>query len=136
MDSTVVQIAGYVAVPVLAAGWAIIRYELGRYAKAHPNAPVVKDAQTVIAEAKAVAPVLGITAPKVAGFIAGALAAHGHVVPAQSIVATAEAVQAAATADLAAVAQAGPIAPVPPAPQAQEPTATAVPSTGPTTPAQ
>ena len=123
IDATVVQIASYVAVPVLAAGWAIIRYELGRYAKAHPNAPVVKDAQTVIAEAKAVAPVLGITAPKVAGFIAGALAAHGHVVPAQSIVATAEAVQAAATADLAATQAAAPApaAPAEPAPAATPP---------------
>ena len=103
MNAALLQILAPVGVAVLGAGWAIVRYELNRYAKAHPNAPVVKTAETVIAEAKAVAPLVGITAPKVAGFISGALAAQGHVVPAKAILATEEAIQAAANADLARV---------------------------------
>ena len=107
-ESAVLQIAATVAVPVLAAGWAIARYELGRYAKAHPTSPAVKTAQEVITEAKALAPIVGLTLPKAAGFISGFLAARGHVVPAQAIVATVQAVEKQADADVAAVVPAQP----------------------------
>ena len=115
-ESALLQIAAPAAVVVLGTLWAIVRYELRRYAKAHPASPIVKDALAVIAEAQAIAPVLGVTGPKVAGFISGALAASGHPVPAQAVLAAEQAVAAAAATDLARVPATPPALVPPPAP--------------------
>ncbi|MHB1670179.1 hypothetical protein [Thiomonas sp.] len=98
-----------IVVPLLGLGWAILRYEFNRYAKAHPNSRLVKDGETVVREGQAVADALGITSTNAATVISGYLTDHGMPATANAVLTAASfasRVGAAAKADAPVVAAA------------------------------
>lgn len=95
---------GPLLVAALGLGWAIIRYEVERYARLHPHSAIVQDAERIVAEGRALAAGMGLTPDAMAHWVAGYVSGKGLHVTAAQLLAGAAAVQNAAQADQAAVA--------------------------------
>lgn len=94
---------GSAVVALLGLGWAVLRFEAERYAKAHPNSPIVKDLGRVAAEGRLLAAGLGLTPAEAAHWVAGYVSGKGVPVTAAQLEAGAAAVSKAAAADQVAL---------------------------------